>query len=389
MSLERKIVARFKELCQTTPTVFIAPGRINLIGEHTDYNGGFVMPAAIDKHFVFAVSARNDAIFSVHALDLNEQVEFTLTDLKAGNSWVNYLMGVVSAVSEINPSIKGLNVVFGSNIPMGGGMSSSAALCSGFGFALNEIYHLDLTRIELAKISQSSEKNFAGANVGIMDPFASLHGKKDSFLFLDCRSLAFDYAPFQSTEYELLLIDTKVKHSLASSAYNKRRQACEEGVACIQKQHPSVFSLRDVSKDLLFDYREDFNEDTFDKCSYVIDEIERTRQALNLLKVGDLVSLGALMFQTHWGLSRSYEVSCPELDLLVSFAEKKKEFFIGSRMMGGGFGGCTINLIKKESTIAITDEIKANYFATFKTEPNFYPVTLEEGVHLTKNLNKL
>jgi galactokinase len=387
MSLEKKIIARFEELYQTTPTVFIAPGRINLIGEHTDYNEGFVMPAAIDKHFVFAVSARNDAIFSVYALDLHEQVEFALTDLKAGNSWVNYLMGVVSAVKEINSSIKGLNVVFGSNIPMGGGMSSSAALCSGFGFALNETYHLGLTRIELAKISQSSERNFAGANVGIMDPFASLQGKKDSFLFLDCRSLAFDYAPFQSTEYELLLIDTKVKHSLASSAYNKRRQACEEGVADIQKQDPSVFSLRDVSKDLLLNFRGELSTDTFNKCSYVVEEIERTRQALNVLKSGDLISLGALMFQTHWGLSRSYEVSCPELDMLVSLAEKEKGFFIGSRMMGGGFGGCTLNLVNKELSIAVTDEIKANYFATFKTEPSFYPVKLEEGVHLTQITN--
>jgi len=383
MSLSRKVTDRFKELFNTEPTLFVAPGRINLIGEHTDYNGGFVMPAAIDKHFVFAVSKRNDARFSVYAIDLNEQIEFSLTDFNTSFLWAKYLLGVASSIEKLGKSFSGLNIVFSSNIPMGGGMSSSAALCSGFGFALNEIYQLSLSKIELAKVAQRAERDYAGANVGIMDPFASLHGKKDSLLFLDCRSVDFEYVPFLSSEYELLLIDTNVKHSLASSAYNRRRHSCEEGVAIIRKENPTVNSLRDVSKDLLFEYNEILDEDVFEKCSYVIDEIERTRQAANLLKTGDMLSLGALMFQTHWGLSRSYEVSCPELDLLVSLAEKNKKFFIGSRMMGGGFGGCTINLVKKQSTIAITDEIKANYFATFKTEPNFYAVALEEGVHKT------
>ncbi len=389
MSLTDKVIDRFKDLFQTQPTVFIAPGRINLIGEHTDYNGGFVMPAAIDKHFVFAVSPRTDSIFSVYALDLDEHVEFESNNLTHGDSWANFLMGVLDAILQKNLKVGGLNIVFGSSIVMGGGMSSSAALCSGFGFALNELYDLKLTGMELAKISQSAEKNFAGANVGIMDPFASLHGQKDSFMLLDCRSLEYEYLPFYSDEYELVLIDTKVKHSLASSEYNKRRQSCEEGVAKIQVQHSSVFTLRDVSKDLLFEFKEDLDEDVFDKCSYVIDEIERTRQAANLLKAGDLKALGSLMFQTHWGLSKQYDVSCAELDFLVSLAGKNKEAFIGARMMGGGFGGCTINLIRKQSTIALTDEIKSNYFATFKTEPNFYPVKLEEGVHLTTTINNL
>ena len=382
MSLSRKVVEKFFDIFNSEPTVFIAPGRINLIGEHTDYNGGFVMPAAIDKHFVFAASKRNDDRFCVHAIDLNEQLEFSITDFNSQLLWAKYLLGVASSIQKSDKIFNGLNLVFSSNIPMGGGMSSSAALCSGFGFALNEIYGLGLSKIELAKIAQRAERDFAGANVGIMDPFASLHGKRDSLLFLDCRNLEFEYVPFLSSDYELLLIDTKVKHSLASSAYNKRRQACEEGVFQIKKEHAEINSLRDVSKDLLLDYNDILEQDVFEKCSYVIDEIERTRLAANLLKMGDLPSLGSLMYQTHWGLSKLYDVSCPELDLLVSLAEKSN-YFVGSRMMGGGFGGCTINLIEKQSTIAITDEIKAKYFATFKTEPNFYPVALKEGVHKT------
>jgi galactokinase len=380
MSFSKKVVDKFNELFNLEPTVFIAPGRINIIGEHTDYNGGFVMPAAIDKHFIFATSKRTDDRFCVHAIDLNEQVTFSITDSSTPFLWATYLLGVACSIKKLHKTFNGLNLVFASNIPMGGGMSSSAALCSGVGFALNELYQLGLSKIELAQIAQLAERDYAGANVGIMDPFASLHGKKNSLLFLDCRSLEFEYVPFKSEGHELLLIDTNVKHSLASSAYNKRRQACEEGVAAIQKDIPQVNSLRDVSRNLLAKYTTTLGADVFNKCSYVIAEIERTQQAAHLLKMGDLPALGTLMYQTHWGLSQLYEVSCPELDFLVAMAEKNKPLFLGSRMMGGGFGGCTINLLSKELTPSTLNEIKTTYYSQFNIEPKFYSVVLADGV---------
>jgi len=381
MELVDRIAGVFKEKFKKPPLAFIAPGRINLIGEHTDYNEGFVMPGAIDKHLVFAIAPSGNNRCNIFAADQGEGVTFSIHDLNPGQTWVNYLMGIIDGFQRRGLPVKGVDCVFGGNIPSGAGLSSSAALCCGFGFALNEIFGLDLNRLDLAKTAQGSEHRFVGANVGIMDPYASLLGKKDSVLLLDCRSETHQYLPFHFPEVEILLVDSKVKHAIASSAYNDRRASCEEGLRVIQKQKADVRSLRDVSRILLYQNQDKLSEDVFVKCLFVVEEIARTQQAAVLLQAADLKGFGELMYQTHWGLSRAYEVSCEEIDLLVTTAEEDRNEVMGSRIMGGGFGGCTINLVTKGKEEMFEEKVRQKYFATFKKEPDFYPVKLSEGVH--------
>ena len=375
----------FQEKFHRQPLIFIAPGRINLIGEHTDYNEGFVMPASIDKHMVFAIAPNGNSRCNIFAQDLEEGVTFSVQDAVPGETWVNYLMGVLDAFERRGLPVGGVDCVFGGNIPAGAGLSSSAALCSGFGFAINEIFNAKATLLDLARIAQYSEHEFAGLKCGIMDMYASLFGQKEQALLLDCRSNTHELLPVQLKGYLLLLIDTKVKHTLASSAYNDRRASCEEGVRIIRKQYPQVHSLRDVTRVMLYEHQDQLGEDTFIKCLFIVEEIERTQKAGEWLKKGDLRSFGNLMYETHWGLSQAYEVSCEELDFLVALAEEEKDQIIGARMMGGGFGGCTINLIATDRIGAFSEKIKANYFATFKKEPDFYPVNIAEGVHQLKD----
>ena len=339
------------------------------------------MPAAIDKHLVFAIAPSGNDKCNIYAKDFKEGVTFSIFDLNPGEVWVNYLMGVLDAFQRRGLPVKGVDCVFGGNIPAGRGLSSSAALSCGFGFALNEIFELGLGRLEIARIAQSSEHHFVGAHVGIMDQYASLFGKKDSVMLLDCRSLTHQYLPFHFEEYDILLVDTKVKHSLASSAYNDRRSSCEQGLEIIREGTPKVQSLRDVSRLMLQGYKDKLGEDTFIKCLYVVEEIARTQRAAGLLQGSDLKGFGALMYQTHWGLSKAYDVSCPELDLLVSVAEEDQDQIPGARMMGGGFGGCTINLVRKGFEQRFKEKVRQEYFATFKKEPDFYSIKLTDGVH--------
>jgi galactokinase len=385
MQLTKQVVSVFREKFKSTPFLFCAPGRINLIGEHTDYNEGFVMPAAIDRHLVFAIKPSGNDRCNIYASDLSEGVNFSIHDLNPGQTWVNYLMGVMDAFQREGLPVKGVDCVLGGNMPVGAGLSSSAALCCGFGFALNEVFHFGLDRLKIARAAQSAEHHFVGANVGIMDQYACLFGKKDSVLLLDCRELTHQYLSFHFPEYDILLIDSRVKHSLASSAYNERRESCEEGVRVIHKSNPSVKSLRDVSRVLLFEHQDKLGEDVFIKCLFVVEEISRTQRAADLLKSADLKGFGELMYETHWGLSRSYDVSCEELDLLVSIAEEDRTAIVGSRMMGGGFGGCTINLVRKGQEEMFRSKVSQKYFATFKKEPDFYSVKLSDGVHAIPN----
>lgn len=381
MSLAAVITEDFINRFHKKPALFMAPGRINLIGEHTDYNEGFAMPAAIDKHFIFAMAPSGNDRCNVFSKDLQEGVTFSLYDLNPGEAWINYLMGVIDAFQRRGLAVRGIDCVFGGDIPAGGGMSSSAALCCGFGFAINEIFKLGISRLEVAKIAQSAEHHFVGAMVGIMDQYASLFSKKDSVLLLDCKTLSHQHLPFNFPDYEILLVDSTIKHSLASSAYNDRRESCENGVHLINKKNPTVHSLRDASRVMLFEQQDELGEGTFVKCLYVVEENIRTQRAAELLKTGDLKGFGDLMYQTHWGLSQAYDVSCPELDFLVSLAEELRSEVIGSRMMGGGFGGCTINIIQKERVSVFKEMVLAKYFATFKKEPGFYSVKLSDGVH--------
>ena len=385
MSLLRAIHSTFKEKFSEEPYVVIAPGRINLIGEHTDYNEGFVMPAAVDKYIVFAVVSNETDQFNCYSSDYDVQLSFRLNELKAGSHWINYLMGVVDGFRQRGFDIGGVDCVFGGNIPTGAGMSSSAALCCGFGFALNELFGCKLTRLDLAHIAQRAEHEFAGVRCGIMDQYASLFGKTESAILLDCRSLEHEYLPFHFPEFEVMLIDTKVKHSLASSAYNDRRAACEEGVSLLQKKNSSVHSLRDVTESELESIRSLVSPNVFSKCQFVVNEIRRTQLAANLLKAKDLVGFGKLMFETHWGLSKQYEVSCEESDLLVALAAEFPKDVLGARQMGGGFGGCIINLVRREAVEKYSLAVRKKYVVTFKKEPDFYSVNFSQGVHAVDN----
>ena len=373
----REFTARYGK-----PAVLVkAPGRINLIGEHTDYNEGWVMPAAIDRHVALALATNGTNTCRVFAMDYQQAVEFSLDELKPGPGWVNYLMGMLQGLRQIGFPLQGVDCVIASSIPVGAGLSSSAALCCGFGYAINEVWGFQLARLGIAKIAQYAEHHFAGVKCGLMDQYASLFGVTGAALLLDCRTLTHEEIPARFEQYQLLLIDTKVKHTLGDTAYNDRREACETGVAILQKKHPSVQSLRDVNNSMLVQHQDQLGQDVFAKCRYVVEEMARTQRAAAFLKQNDLTGFGACMFETHWGLSRTYEVSCPELDLLVSLAEDEKDAIAGARMMGGGFGGCTINLIKKDKIDFIKGYVHEKYFATFDIEPDFYLVNLSQGVH--------
>ncbi|MFM7852676.1 MAG: galactokinase, partial [Flammeovirgaceae bacterium] len=313
MSVRSSVVDTFRLKFNVKPTVVCAPARINFMGEHVDYNDGFVLPAAIDREMIFAIAPSGHDRCNIYSLDLDEGVSFSIHDLNAGDTWVNYLMGVLDGFERMGLPVHGVDCVFAGNIPLGAGLSSSAALCCGFGFALNELFQCNLTKVELAKLAQYAEHEFVGLRCGIMDQYASLLGVKNSALLLDCRVLSHRVVPIDLSHHAVLLIDSKVKHALASSAYNERREACEEGVRVIHQKNETVHSLRDVSPQLLRQHQHLMSTQVFAKCKFVVEEIMRTQAAANHLQKNELVSVGKLMYQTHKGLSENYEVSCPEL----------------------------------------------------------------------------
>lgn len=383
-NLTDHVLALFHERYQGTPVIVQAPGRINLIGEHVDYNLGFVMPGAIDKHFVFVVAANGSERSRLYSSDFQSEATFGLDELIAGPNWFNYFMGVLDGFRRHGKSMGGVDCVFGGTIPSGGGLSSSAALCCGFGFALNEIFACGLERLELALIAQHAEHKFAGVKCGLMDQYASLFGQRDSLLLLDCRSNTHERIPFPSDECVIVLADTRVKHSLASSAYNDRRGACEEGVSVLQSMYPEVRSLRDVSAAQLETMRSRLRPEVYQRCHYVVTEMERTRQAAQALKDGNLAAVGPLMFATHAGLRDEYEVSCAELDVLAAAALRHPEVVIGARMMGGGFGGCTINLVWRDALASFKSLVSEEYFTSFRNAPEFYTMALADGTHVVR-----
>lgn len=327
----------FFEKFRKSGVIYAAPGRVNLIGEHTDYNDGFVLPGAIDKTITLEISPNDGDHYQVIAADLNEEIIFRPDAQRSEISWANYVIGVVMEMKKLGYEVPGFNSVFKGNIPLGGGMSSSAALESAFAFAINDIWNFKITKKQLAKIGQLAEHNYAGVRCGIMDQFASLHGEKGKLIRLDCRSLDYEMIPFNPEGYKLLLIDTRIKHALAGSEYNVRREQCEEGVEIIRKRHPEVLNLRDVSENMLFESKVNMPEIVYQRCHYVIQENKRLLRACEALKNDDLISFGTEMYGSHHGLSTQYEVSCDRLDFLVELAQKF-DGVIGSRMMGGGFG---------------------------------------------------
>ena len=377
-----------------------SPGRINLIGEHIDYNHGFVLPAAIDKFIELAIGKRTDGAIHMVAVDLGETIIVPMHNLAPhATAWVNYIIGVVDQVLntennnasiEINLVSKredlaaGFDICIQGNIPLGAGLSSSAALECAVLFALNELYSLSLTKMQMALLAQSAEHKFAGVHCGLMDMFASLHGEKNKAILLDCDSLAFTYYPLALNDYSIVLFDTQIKHALASSEYNTRRLECERGLAIIQEKYPSVKTFRDISLEQVEAClaSNDINgSKVYQRCKYVVEEIQRVQLAVQDLSQGDMQAFGKKMFETHKGLSKLYEVSCPELDFLVE-AVSNNENVLGARMMGGGFGGCTINIIKKSAIEEITKKLTASYAQKMHKELAVYITSIEDGTHL-------
>lgn len=393
------IVDTFQKHFDHPPKIVVrAPGRINLIGEHTDYNGGYVLPAAIDKAIYFAVSPRADDECHFISYDLNENFTISLKNLRntSTQTWANYLMGVLDEIqkitahsnghighptSDIGHRLRGINLVFGGDLPSGGGVSSSAAIENGIGFAVNALFHLGFSRMELLKISQQAENNFVGMKCGIMDMFASMMGKHNQVIRIDCRNYKYVYFPFVAPDMRLVLCNTTVKHALVDSEYNTRRAECEEGVTVLQKRNPSLKTLRDVKIGFLKKHEIDLRPVVFKRCKYVVEEILRVEKACKALQKNDFIALGKLMFLTHKGLQYDYDVSCKELDFLVEIAQIT-EGVLGARMMGGGFGGCTINLVKADKVGNFIKKMKAAYKDTFLLELPCHVVTPQNGVEI-------
>jgi len=376
--MKTRISEKFKTLFGCDGTFYASAGRINLIGEHTDYNGGYVFPGAIDKGILAEIAPNGTEKVCAFSVDIDEYVEFGLNESDAPTqSWARYIFGVCRETIKRGGKVAGFNTVFAGDVPLGAGLSSSAALESTFAFAINDLNQNHIDKFELAKIGQSTEHNYCGVKCGIMDQFASCFGKAGSLIRLNCKTMEYKYFPFNPEGYKLVLIDSCVKHELASSAYNKRRQSCENAAAAIRKNHPDVEFLSDAKRLWLDEVRAEIPEEDFLRAEYVIGEVQRVLDVCDALERGDYETVGELMYQTHFGLSRLYEVSCEELDFLNKLARKMD--VTGSRVMGGGFGGCTINLVKDELYQDFIDTAVAQFMNKFGHAPKIYDVVISDG----------
>ena len=362
-----------KELC-----VYTSPGRVNLIGEHTDYNGGFVFPGAIDKGIYAAINPNGTDKIRAYSIDYQAMSEFGMREEDAPKEpWARYIFGVVREMQKRGFQPKGFDTVFAGDVPLGAGMSSSAALESTFAFALNDIYNLGIDKFELARIGQSTEHNYCGVKCGIMDQFASIFGKKGHLMRLNCATMEFEYFPFDPKGYKVVLLDTVVKHELASSAYNKRRESCENACAHIAAKHPEVKYLSDATMQMLDEVKNEISNEDYMRAKYVIGEKQRVLDVCDALEKGDYATVGDRMYGTHYGMSKEYEVSCDELDFLNDIA--KECGVTGSRVMGGGFGGCTINLVKEDLYDKFIATAKEKFNKKFGHEPKVYDVVISDG----------
>ncbi|MBQ7951533.1 MAG: galactokinase [Alistipes sp.] len=373
--MKNRVSQKFAEIYGQGATLFASPGRINLIGEHTDYNGGFVFPGAVDKGIVAAIRLNGTDKVRAFALDLNESAEFGLAEEdKPAQSWACYIFGVCREIQKRGGVIGGFDTVFAGDVPLGAGMSSSAALESTFAFALNHLYNLGIEKFELARIGQSTEHNYCGVKCGIMDQFASVHGKAGHLMRLDCRSMEFTYFPFDPTKhgYRLMLVNSCVKHELVGSPYNDRRASCERVAAVLGQEF-----LRGATMEQLEAIKDKISEEDYLRARYVIGEEQRVLDVCEALERDDYETVGKRMYETHWGMSRDYEVSCEELDFLATVAEECG--VTGSRIMGGGFGGCTINLVKEELYDNFVKTVTERFAAKYGHEPKVYPVIISDG----------
>ncbi len=374
--MQKKIQTIFKEKFGKEGTLYASAGRINLIGEHTDYNGGFVFPGAIDKEIMAEIAPNGTETVRVFSIDINEYVEFGLNEEDApSQQWARYIFGICREIIKRGGKVHGFDAVFAGNVPLGAGLSSSAALESCFAFALNDLFNGNtIDKFDLARIGQSTEHNYCGVNCGIMDQFASVFGKKDNLMRLDCRSMEFEYFPFKADGYQLVLLDSKVKHALVDSPYNKRRQSCERVAKLL-----GVKTLRDATMEMLNEHRSDMTAEDYFRAKYVIAEKQRVLDVCDALVKGDLETVGKKMYETHEGLSKDYEVSCVELDYLNDIA--KECGVTGSRIMGGGFGGCTINLVRNNLYDKFIETAKRKFAEKYGHEPVVIPVVISDGAH--------
>ena len=373
--MKNSVSQKFVEIYGDGATLFTSPGRINLIGEHTDYNGGFVFPGAVDKGIVAAIRLNGTNKVRAFALDLNESAEFGLAEEdKPAQSWACYIFGVCREIQKRGGVIGGFDTVFAGDVPLGAGMSSSAALESTFAFALNHLYNLGIEKFELARIGQSTEHNYCGVKCGIMDQFASVHGKAGHLMRLDCRSMEFSYFPFDPTKhgYRLMLVNSCVKHELVGSPYNDRRASCERVAAVLGQEF-----LRGATMDQLEAIKDQISEEDYLRARYVIGEEQRVLDVCEALERDDYETVGKRMYETHWGMSKDYEVSCEELDFLATVAQECG--VTGSRIMGGGFGGCTINLVKEELYDNFVATVTERFKEKYGHEPKIYPVIISDG----------
>ena len=380
--IENKFLSLFGE----GGTFFESAGRVNLIGEHTDYNGGYVFPGAIDKVIMAKIRPNGTDRVLVFSIDYNEMAEFGLREEDVPKqSWARYVFGVCRETIKRGGKVEGFNAVFAGNIPLGAGLSSSAALESCFAYAINELFHNNIDKFSLAQIGQSTEHNYCGVKCGIMDQFASCFGKAGCLIRLNCKTLEYKYFPFdpEAHGYKLVLLDSCVKHELASSAYNDRRASFERAAREIAKHHPEVEYLSDANRFWLEEVRDSISEEDYLRAEYVIGELQRVLDVCDALEREDYITVGEMMYQTHFGLSRIYEVSCEELDFLNRVARKMD--VTGSRVMGGGFGGCTINLVRKEIYEHFIAETKKQFREKFGHEPKVYDVVISDGAHTIKD----
>jgi galactokinase len=364
-----------------TGNVYASPGRINLIGEHTDYNGGFVFPGAIDKGIMCEIRPNGTNKVMAYSIDLKDRVEFDIDDEKGPKaSWARYLYGIVQEMKKRGVDVKGFNTAFAGDVPLGAGLSSSAALESCYAYALNDLFGKSkVSKWDMVLAGQATEHNYCGVNCGIMDQFASVFGMEGKLMRLDCRSREFEYFPFDPKGYRLVLVDSVVKHELASSAYNDRRKSCENVVAALQKKYPekTIETLRDADWDMLNAVKDEVSEEDMKRATFVLGEKDRVLAVCDALNAGDYETVGKKMYETHHGLSKEYEVSCEELDYLNDIA--REDGVTGSRIMGGGFGGCTINLVKEDLYDHFIADVKKKYAERYGKEPKIYDVVIKDG----------
>lgn len=375
-----RIRAAFRACFSEEPALLVrSPGRVNLIGEHTDYNLGFALLGAVDRAIRFAAKPRRDRLCRLYSEDTGTSLTVDLTGLSRSRvHWANYLLGIISEMTEDGIEVPGVDCVFGGNIPIGSGLSSSAALECGFAFALNVLFDLKLSRAALAILGQRAENRFVGVACGVMDQFASVLGQKDRLICLDCRTLTFSCIPFDDRGVRLVLCDTQVRRSLAESEYNARRAQCGSGISVLARVFPGVQSLRDATPDMIEEIRDLLSPEVYRRCRYVVGEIHRVLKACELLQYGDMEGVGALMNRTHEGLRDDYEVSCRELDILAEEATRVPGV-LGSRMMGAGFGGCTINLVRVAALDGFREVMEKTFRDRLQRSPTLHLCRLTNG----------